>query len=131
MEAKVIELQEFVSQTLVQIIKGVRQAQIEIGGTGGEISPTIDNLNSNNTNLIGWKKSGIFVESVISPAEFDLALTTTIGDGTKAGIGVFSGLFGAGMQSEMSNSNVQLSRIKFSVPIMLPIHHAKYPSRES
>jgi hypothetical protein len=127
MEAKVIELQEFVSQALIQIIAGVKQAQTTIGKNGGEINPLFRRINPNDTHLIGWSGDANIIDVTIAPIEFDLALTTSVGDGTKAGIGVFSGLFGAGVQSQMSNTELQLSRIKFSVPISLPIHGYIYP----
>ena len=126
MDTKVIELQDFVAQSLTQIINGVKQAQSAIGNSGGEINPALHKLNPNSANLIGWQQIGIYPDAIVYSVDFDLALTTSVGDGTKAGIGVFSGIFGAGAQTQISKEELQLSRLKFSVPISLPIHgHSK------
>ena len=104
-----MNLQDFVSETLTQIIDGVGDAQTKVAQrreeTGGE-------------EAIGQR-----VNPVRLPAEwvsFDVAVTVEQGEGTKASIGVFSGVFGLGVQGESESKNVSLSRINFKVPIRYP-----------
>ena len=57
----------------------------------------------------------------IETIEFDVAVTVTEGTQTKGGIGVFMGAVGLGSQGQSSNQNASVTRIKFSVPLVLPI----------
>jgi hypothetical protein len=52
--------------------------------------------------------------------EFDVAVTTTENTGTKGGIGVFVGAVGFGSQGHSDAGKTQLSRLKLSVPTLLP-----------
>ena len=56
----------------------------------------------------------------VTPIEFDVAVTVTGGSEKKGGIGVFSGVFGVGGQASSNAASSSVSRIKFSVPVILP-----------
>jgi hypothetical protein len=96
-----MDLETFIAETLRQIVKGVRTAQEHQNCALALINETIK-----------VDKSRLI--------EFDVALTVTEGSEAKAGIGVFSGVFGVGTQANTSAANSSVSRIKFSVPIILP-----------
>lgn len=64
----------------------------------------------------GGKVSPVPLEFV----QFDVALTVSGGTESKAGIAVVAGVFGAGARGTSSAETSQVSRVKFSVPVMLP-----------
>jgi hypothetical protein len=111
-----MNLEDFVSQTLVQIVSGVKKAQAETAPLGAEVNP---HLNSPHTELgkLGFLWAGGRAVQVV---HFDVALTVVEGTGTKGGIGVFSGAINLGSSGQSSSENRSVSHIKFGVPLALP-----------
>ena len=111
-----MELKDFVSQTLTQIIEGVKESQIKASELGGIVSPC---LTSNHSEM---GKQGILSASgrAAQIVQFDVALTVVEGTGTKGGIGVFAGAINLGSSGESKAESTSVSRIKFSVPVVLP-----------
>ena len=107
-----MELQEFVEQSLTQIICGVKAAQKSAAEHGAIINPR-----ELSTTLCEDYKTGVLAQS----CDFDVALTATHGSESKAGLGVFLGGFGAGGQGKEGFESKSLSRIKFSVMLVLPV----------
>lgn len=112
-----MDLKDFVSETLLQIVEGVKAAQSEIEQHGASINP----------NLLGdykeHAKHGLLLSGtgkVAQIVEFDVALSIKEGTGTKGGIGVVAGMFALGSQGQSNAENVSLSRVKFRVPLSLP-----------
>lgn len=112
-----MNLKEFVSETLVQLIEGVQDAQSRTSTTGqkASVNPRI-NANSE------MAKHGIFIASglVAQMVHFDVALTATEGTGAKGGIGVVGGMFTLGTTRQSQEESSSVSRVKFSVPVTLP-----------
>jgi len=102
-----MKLQEFISETLKQIITGVKEAQEYANSLGGIINPPKKGPGSN------------FIDSAENVA-FDVAVTSTEGSETKGGVGVFVAAFGLGAQGKTDMSSSSISRIKFSVSVFLP-----------
>jgi hypothetical protein len=94
-----MDIKEFVSESLKQIIDGVVDAQSHAGGKNAVVVPF-----HNNHKEIG----------------FDIAVTVVEGKETegKAGISVWS--IGAGVTGKSESSNSTISRIKFEIPVELP-----------
>lgn len=112
-----MDLQQFISQTLVQIVSGVKDAQKETNDTGAKINPSIHSSEAS------MAKHGILSSSMHEVAhivEFDVALTVVEGTGTKGGIGVFAGAVTLGSSGQSKAENTSVSRVKFSVPVSLP-----------
>ena len=110
-----MELNEFISQTIKEIFDGIKNVQSNYKTDNGSVnSDTI----SCNTDV--WKLWGKDTYQPAHLIEFDVAVTTTEGKGTKGGIGVFVGPVGLGSQGKSEISNTSYSRIKFSVPVFLP-----------
>lgn len=59
-------------------------------------------------------------EKPVAMVEFDIALSEAKGTDTKGGIGVFLGAVGLGSQGASHGESSSNSRVKFSVPIVLP-----------
>ncbi len=108
-----MELKDFVEETLLQIIQGVKSAQEKGLKDGAIISPGyIDTKNQRST------YNG--TEYTINEVEFEVELTVTEGKENKKGIGVAFGSFAIGGQNKSDANNTSLTKIKFSVPVGLP-----------
>ena len=109
-----MELQEFVTETLKQIVHGVRDALKARAESGALISPLVGRLDT--AGGVFDRKTGNALQEV----EFDVAVTATEGTARKSGIGVMLGSVGVGTQGKAEASNSSVSRIRFTVPIGLP-----------
>jgi hypothetical protein len=108
-----MKLQDFVSGTLKQIVNGVKEAQAEIKEAGAQISPD-SHLNYDN------KKHLFCAGKLVELVEFDVAVITSETKETKSGLGIFVAGFGVGARGDSGDSSISTSRIKFSVPLVLP-----------
>lgn len=108
-----MDLETFIAETLRQIVKGVQTAQEHEDCKGARINPTGKVLHMST-------KTTSATEPASRQIEFDVAVTVTEGNEKKGGIGVFTGVFGVGGQANSNTANSSVSRIKFSVPVILP-----------
>ena len=92
-----MDVKEFVSKTLLQIVEGVQEAISQ--------NPTNARINPSNSFAHALKQ-----------VEFDVAITAT--DERDASGGIKVGGIGADLQSKSRDGSV--SRIKFTVPVVLP-----------
>jgi hypothetical protein len=111
-----MELKNFVSETLKQVLEGVKTAQSFAKEHGGQINPKGITVSAASTHSQMYTPRGELVQLM----EFDVAVTTTEEDKAKGGIGIFVGAFGVGVQGESGNQNSAINRIQFRVPIILP-----------
>lgn len=113
-----MELKEFIQETLVQIVESVVTAREKIVESGGDVNPVggYFDQKSLGTRQWNWKRGATEI------VEFDVALTSSDTDEKKAGIGVFLGGIGIGSKVTEEVACSSMSRIKFSVPILLPSH---------
>lgn len=109
-----MQLEEFVSESLRQIIAGVKRAQDDTKEMGAKINP-----------------DGLRFHVENHRVEFDVAVTAAEGTGTKGGIGVVAGVFNLGSAGESNASSTTASRIKFGVIVELPPgpHHNEPPTK--
>lgn len=111
-----MDLKEFISETLVQIVSGVADAQEKAASVGGKVSP---NLRGGQTAL--GSHGFLFAEGgAAQVVQFDVALTVKEGTGTKGGIGIVAGVVSLGSTGQSNTENSSVSRVKFGVPIVLP-----------
>lgn len=110
-----MELKEFVSESLTQIISGIQDAQDKSKETGGQVVPSIIYNHHQGIDII----SHIDFDPV-ALVKFDVSVTTNDVSNTKAGGGLFIAAFGAGAQTGTESSNNQLSRLQFTIPVALP-----------
>lgn len=101
-----MELKEFVTETLRQIIDGVVEAQAYAGGRGS---------------VIGYDKARATKSESPQVVEFDVVVTVQDGVQTKGGAGVAAGVLVLGSQAASDRSNQSSSRIRFAVPLYLPV----------
>jgi hypothetical protein len=103
-----MKLEEFVAETTIQVVRGVRHAQGPVRDDGGIVNPV----------SVKEVRRGTLKTTEI---EFDIAVTTTEGTQTKGGIGVFVAGVGLGSQGRSEMSSANMSRIRFSVPVEFPL----------
>lgn len=120
-----MKLQEFVSETLKEIIAGVKESQKYAASEGAWVNPKM-------RAVLAAKDSRYIVEqdhTYIEQIQFDVAVTSTEGSATEAGVGIFVAAFGAGAKGKSDASSSSISRIKFSIPIALPTQRTKLPEK--
>lgn len=112
-----MELKDFISGTLIQIIEGVSEAQNYAAENNTKVNPP-------NLTLIKAGSNDIYCDTSNSKyaqiVDFDVAITTSDESSGKAGIGIFVGPVGIGGQTKSDQSNSSVSKLKFSVPVLLP-----------
>jgi hypothetical protein len=79
-----MDLKEFVSETLVQIVAGVKQAQLETKVLGAEVNPHLVGGSQSDAVKLGYLRAG--GNGFAQIVNFDVALTIMEGTGTKGGI---------------------------------------------
>jgi hypothetical protein len=116
-----MDLEEFVAQSLSNLINGVRRAQTECGSTGGKVNPVMRRVFTGATGggvVLGWSSGDSGVPVLL--VEFDVAVTVNEGTGKKGGVGVHAGIISAGGAAHRNRAETAASRIKFSIPVLLP-----------
>jgi hypothetical protein len=111
-----MDLKDFVSQTLIQIVEGVKEAESIVHIDGAIVNPPFAGDAKN------IPRSGVYhtgMGGLAQLVEFDAALTVTDETETKGGIGIFGGVVNLGSSGESANTNVSVSRVKFLVPLAL------------
>jgi hypothetical protein len=119
----VTTLEDFVSETLSQIVKGVVAAQAAVRDSGAQVAPFMSENRGSTTVAkpdTGMGRAEGTMSMPVRPVEFDVALTTVAGTETKGGIAVFSGIISAGSAGKSEQSTQAVSRVKFVVPLLLP-----------
>lgn len=110
-----MNLQEFVRDSIVQIVAGIADAReacvkydVTIGSDG----------------VYGYVGAAQIITDehnrTVSHVEFDVALAKGDSRDTKGGIGVFLGSVGVGSQGASHGETSTHSRLKFSVPVVFP-----------
>lgn len=110
-----MELQEFIKTAISEIVAGVAEASELCEAHGGR---------AGSMQLYGYVKDNKVMtdedERPVTTVEFDIALTEGSSKDTKGGIGVYLGAVGLGSQGASHGETSTHSRIKFTVPVVLP-----------
>lgn len=109
-----MELEDFVKGTLVQVFRGVEAARNELSKSTGTVSPRV--WESAATQSAEGPTHGDKVHYV----DFDVAVTAASEKSSKGGIAVVTALLSVGAKGSSRTENEHVSRIKFSVPVVLP-----------
>lgn len=114
-----MELKDFISNALTQIVEGVQEAQGKVTVLGAEINPSvmggIDYVAKHGGGM--ETRNGNYAQIV----EFDVAVTASEGKGTTGGIGIVAGVINLGSSGQSTSENTSVSRLKFKVPVALPM----------
>ena len=116
-----MELKEFIKTALADITDAVKELQQELQN-GAIISPSMPAPIANTTVKDPQNDK---IDRLISKIDFDVAITIGSSDkmegGGKMGIQVFSAKIGGGNEAHTEN----VSRMTFSIPVVLPTYHVK------
>nr|WP_302830066.1 hypothetical protein [uncultured Bacteroides sp.] len=110
-----MELQDFVKETLLQITKGVKDAQDAVKEYGAVVNPKQYKSTSDATNA---KVNNEYYP--VQNINFEVALTSSAGEENKTGIGVLLGNFNIGTNKNDESKSVAVTSIKFNIPLVLP-----------
>lgn len=111
-----MQLQDFISESILQLVNGIQDAQTK-NTTNARISPSNLKLGTSVTQKELYDYDS---HMLLSSVEFDVAVTAEESIGAKGGIGVFVGSVGVGVQGKSDTKSSYVNRIKFNVPIVLP-----------
>lgn len=112
-----MKLEQFVEESLKQIITGVLKAKEHGEQHGAYINPVNATFNSNSQNVVYCTETGIPLQQV----EFDVAVRVTHSKSESSDDQAEVGdITVSGSASESNATNSSASRIKFMVPVRLP-----------
>jgi len=111
-----MQLEDFLSEALQQIARGIKSAQTGAGELGAAVNPAMDPLHSGVIDGFIRTGTGLMIQIV----KFDIAITATESTGTKGGVGVVTGMFNLGSSGNSHESTSAVSRLQFNVPVSLP-----------
>ena len=111
-----MELKEFVSETLTQIVAGVSQAQNDVSQKGATVNPKDVVFREGVAIVVVSGPKPITIQNI----EFEVSLTETEGNQAGGRIGVFFGSIGVGAHASKDSGSNAINRVKFSIPIALP-----------
>jgi hypothetical protein len=112
---KPVELRDFISNSLIQLIDGILNAQAYAESKGAKINPT-DRFPSDFEKMSRTEKEFRLVHVI----EFDVAVAVTENKQLAGGIGIVVPELNLGYQGKIDRSKNAISRIQFSIPIILP-----------
>lgn len=117
-----VELKDFIKATLLDIASAIKEAQQE-APTGAIVAPVISKHGQEIPDVYWDDDHGV---SIVSFIEFDVAVSASSGssrsDDKAIGIQVIEAVLGFAQKEHASesDSSQNISRIKFSVPIVYP-----------
>lgn len=111
-----MELKEFVAETIKQLIDGVLAAQEYGRKNRARVNP----MHLPVRDAHGGVHSLTFRSDIAHPVEFDVAVSTAEGTQTKGGVGIVVGPIALGSQGQSKKGNESVTRIKFTIPVVLP-----------
>lgn len=110
-----MELKEFVKESLSQIMEGIIEAQELSVGKKYIINP----YPKKREDVYGTTEYSFKPEHAVN-IDFEVVLTNTDANKGKGGIGVFLGGVGVGVQNDKEENTSNMTKIKFSIPVILP-----------
>ena len=119
-----MELDQFISTALVQISRGIERASEELKDSSAVVNPrnVIGTNGADDQKVYGYladERSGT-LRKVVHQIDFDVAVVAAEGSTTKGGLGIKVGGLGIGAQGQSEDKTTSESRIKFSIPMVLP-----------
>lgn len=118
-----MNLQDFISTSLSQIIHGISDAQELVADTNAIIQPAKIAGAGNLSDILYVHERG-----PVSTVEFDVALTVTEGTEHESRIGVLLGSIGGSAGARGRDEFGSAHRVKFSIPILYPGGADKLPA---
>lgn len=111
-----MEVKDFVRETLIQISKGITEAEETISGLGGIVNPPM-HATQNSNNHAGQIEQGRNVYTV----DFNIVVEISKEKEGNAKLSVIS-MFNAEGNAKLAQSNSTVNTISFAIPIAYPIN---------
>ncbi|MBU1168962.1 MAG: hypothetical protein KKD44_05290 [Proteobacteria bacterium] len=111
-----MDLKDFVSGTIVQIVDGIIDAQTQCRSKGVIINPLLATNNTFKDDSAHRTRDG----KVAQVVKYDVALTVKDEAEVKGGFAIVAGAFSLGSAGKSGSEDSSISRIRFNVPIVLP-----------
>ncbi len=120
-----MDLKEFVKESIVQIITGIEEANLELKESEAMVNPVYVQMHSREAQGYGRtvKRDADRPDPdsrLLQKVDFDVALSVEAGQQGSAGAKLSIASIGIGAEAKTESSNRSESRIKFSVPIVFP-----------
>jgi len=110
-----IELKDFISQSLIQIIDGVRVAQQHASDHKAKVVPQLQ-PGSGPSDALRTHPDSRPLQNI----DFDVAVQASTKDQAEGQIGILIATLGIGVKGSEETETSAISRIKFSIPLELP-----------
>ena len=119
-DSDALNVKEFVSATVIQIIEGVLVAQGRAQEVGALVNP--ENMAHSKEHGYGIRRDrvGEHMQRYGQSVDFDMAVTAQKSGTIEGGVSVFVAPLFGGIRGKDATQDVTVSRIKFSVPVFLP-----------
>ena len=120
-----MDLKDFVKESIVQIAKGIEEANAELLEADAMVNPIYVTMHSDNAQSYGRTKKrdpgfGEPDSRVVQKVEFDVAVVAESGQQGSAGAKLSIASIGIGADGKTESSKKSESRIRFSIPVVLP-----------
>lgn len=113
-----MDLEEFVSASLLQIVRGVASSAAAISELGGAVSPAFS-AGPADGKLLGTSRDGS--SAPVYGVTFDVALTVGNSTGAEGGAKLqVATIFSAGGRVGSTDKQESTSRLQFMIPLQLP-----------
>jgi hypothetical protein len=110
-----MDLKKFITQSMVEIMTGLKDAQDQLKDSHARICPAIHSKMDGQETIIGRTDKG----RAISIVDYNVAVEVST-DGGKAEIKVMGGIIGGGVKGQIVDAEKIATHIKFSVPVCYP-----------
>ncbi|WP_100641530.1 hypothetical protein [Marinobacter salexigens] len=114
-----MNLEDFIAQSLSQIAKGIDKANEELSDSLAVVSPR-GVKDVHRESRYGSLKVGEGTWLKVHEINFDVAVTAAEGSEARGGLGITVGAVTLGASGKENYTNTSVSRIQFSVPMVLP-----------
>jgi hypothetical protein len=116
-----MDLQEFIKESLVQISKGIIEANEALADTDAVVNPTGVQAYSTEAKAYGRVDERFKdKDSIVHLVKFDVALHAEAGTETGGGLKLSIASIGVGAEGKSSDSEKSESRIQFDIPMVYP-----------
>lgn len=120
-----MDLKDFVKESIVQIAKGIEEANVELAESEAMVNPMYIIANSESAQSYARTKPRNQDDvnpdaKVVEKVQFDVAVVVESGEQGTAGAKLSIASIGIGTEGKKERSNKSESRIQFSIPVVYP-----------
>ena len=125
-----MELKDFVKESIVQIVKGIEEANNELSDSDAMVNPFYMQAHSDAAQSYGRTKVRDtdytnHDSKIIEKVNFDVAIVVEAGKQGSGGAKLSIASISIGGNAKIESSNKSESRIKFSIPVVYPGYENK------